>query len=224
MNQLIIQYLLSYLTETRQGHFIHAVENRTRYLSVVLEDIFQSQNASAVLRTCDCFGIQDVHIIENTNSFNVNPKVVKGATKWLSLHHYNQQEENTLSAIQHLKAEGYRIIATSPHTNDTNLEDFDVAAGKVALVFGTEMKGISELVKQNADGFIKIPMLGFTESFNISVSAAVILHHLTFKLNQQKIPYHLTEIEQEELMLAWLKRSIKGSESMIEAFLKSRNL
>lgn len=222
MTNNLIEYLLTYLTESRKELFQRVLEKRTRYLTVVLEDIFQSQNASAVLRTCDCFGIQDVHIIENTNHFNVNPKVVRGATKWLTLHHYNEKENNTVDALNKLKADGYRIIATSPYGNDVDLIDFDLTQGKTALVFGTELEGISKSVVENADGFIKIPMNGFTESFNISVSAAIILHHLTFKLNQQGVNYQLSEKEKEELMLEWLKRSLKGSDLLIEEFL-SRN-
>lgn len=224
MNKELTEYLLSYVTENRKKLFLKNIENRTRYLTVVLEDIYQSQNASAVLRTCDCFGIQDVHIIENRNDFTLNPKVVMGASKWLSLHQYNEHENNTLKAINNLKEKGYRVIATTPHMNDTNLEDFDIAGGKTALVFGTELKGISEEVIKHADGFLKIPMYGFTESFNISVSAAIILHHLTLKLNEQAVDFQLPENEKNDLLLQWLKRSIKGADLLIEEFLKREDL
>ena len=138
----LIEYLSSVITEERYVQIQKVLQNRTRYLTVVLEDIYQSQNASAVLRTCDCFGIQDVHIIENKNEYNINPDVVQGASKWLSLSYYNERENNTLDAINKLKADGYRIVATTPHTNDVNLEEFDINSGKIALVFGTELTGI----------------------------------------------------------------------------------
>lgn len=220
MNKELINHLLGYVTENRKQLFLKVIENRTRYLTVVLEDIYQSQNASAVLRTCDCFGIQDVHIIENQNNFTLNPKVVMGASKWLSLYQYNKHQNNTLMAINSLKEKGYRIIATTPHSDDTSLENFDVAGEKTALVFGTELKGISDDVIKNADGFLKIPMYGFTESFNISVSAAIILHHLTLKLNEYNVDFQLSEDEKDKLMLQWLKRSIKGAELLIDEFLK----
>lgn len=219
MQQEIIQYLSSFLTNQRKELLYQVLAQRTRYLTVVLENIFQSQNAGAVLRTCDCFGIQDVHIIENTNRFEVNRDVVRGATKWLTLHHYNQDVNNTPAALAALKAKGYRVIATTPHTNDVALEDFDLTAGKTALVFGTEMKGISEDARQMADGFLKIPMVGFTESFNISVSAAIILHHLTYKLKQMNIPYLLGNDEKEEVLLEWLKRSVKSADALMIDFL-----
>lgn len=222
MNSDLINFLSGYLTDNRREILWRVLEKRTRYLTVVLEDIFQSHNAGAVLRTCDCFGIQDVHIIENINQFEVNPKVVRGATKWLTLHHYNQEENNTLNALSKLKSDGYKIIATTPHVGDFDLDNLDLTQGKIALVFGTEMKGISPEVANFADGFLKIPMFGFTESLNISVSAAIILHHLTFKLNHLKVNYQLTDKEKEEVMLNWLKSSIKGSESMIKDFLAKK--
>ena len=222
MNGDIINLLSGFLTDNRRRLFHQVLEKRTRYLTVVLEDIFQSHNASAVLRTCDCFGIQDVHIIENINQFEVNPKVVRGASKWLSLHHYNQEENNTVSTLSKLKSQGYRIIATTPHDGDVELENFDLKKGKIALVFGTEMKGISAEVTNNADGFLKIPMYGFTESFNISVSAAIILHHLTYRLNQLGLNYQLSEKEKEDILMEWLKSSIKDSELMIKTFLRQK--
>jgi tRNA (guanosine-2'-O-)-methyltransferase len=218
MQQEINSFLSSYLTEQRRELLYKVISQRTRYLTVVLENIFQSQNAGAVLRTCDCFGIQDVHIIENTNRFEVNRDVVRGATKWLNLHHYNQDTNNTRTALSALKANGYRVIATSPHSNDVNLEDFDIAAGRTALVFGTEMKGISNEVREMADGFLKIPMSGFTESFNVSVSAAIILHHLTFRLKQLNIPYLLSPDEQDEVLYEWLRKSVKSADLMVNTF------
>lgn len=218
-NQQLIEFLSKYVTEKRFDLFSKIIQNRTSYITVVLEDIYQSQNASAVLRTCDCFGVQDIHIIENRNQFDVNPEVSLGSSKWLSLHRYNEKEDNTQSAITKLKADGYRIVATTPHSNDVNLEEFDITAGKCAFVFGTELKGISETVKVNADVFLKIPMYGFTESFNISVSAAIILHHLTHKLRFFNLPWQLNDIERNELMVQWLKVSIKESDFLIDSFL-----
>ena len=222
-NQQLIDFLSKYVTENRFDLFNKIIKNRTSYITVVLEDIYQSQNASAVLRTCDCFGVQDIHIIENRNQFDVNPEVSLGSSKWLSLHRYNEKEDNTQSAITKLKADGYRIVATTPHSNDVNLEEFDLSAGKCAFVFGTELKGISETVKANADVFLKIPMYGFTESFNISVSAAIILHHLTHQLRSLDLHWQLNDIERNELMVQWLKVSIKESDFLIDSFLNERS-
>lgn len=223
MDKELIEHLASYLTPNRQALFNSVLQQRTRYLTVVLEDIFQPQNASAVLRTCDCFGIQDVHIIENRNDFEVDREVAMGASKWLSLKKYNQLEQNSLEAIRQLKTSGYRIVATSPHINDQELHNFDMNKGKAALVFGSELPGISEIIKNEADEFLKIPMYGFTESFNISVSAAIILHHLTLKMKQDPaIEWNLSQEEQQEIKLEWIRRSIKRSELIEQRFRENR--
>jgi tRNA (guanosine-2'-O-)-methyltransferase len=221
MENNLIQYLSGFVTEDRFDLFNKILQNRTRYITVVLEDIFQAQNASAVLRTCDCFGIQDVHIIENSNKFELNPKVELGASKWLTLKKYNKRENNSLEAVSELKKNGYRIVVTSPHTNDTSLEDFDLTKGKSALVFGSELPGISNILMNEADEYLKIPMVGFTESFNISVSAAIILHHLSLKLRESdSIPWKLTIDEMDRIKLMWLKKTIKKSDLIEKEFLK----
>lgn len=223
MSKDLINYLSEYITPERKELFEKVLSSRTRYLTVVLEDIYQPQNASAVLRSCDCFGIQDVHIIENNNRFQVNPNVTLGSTKWLNLHHYRDHEQNTLDCIHQLREKGYRIVATSPHANDTNLEDFDLEKGKTALIFGTELTGISEVVENNADEFLKIPMFGFTESFNISVSAAIVLHHLNLRLRQSDIDYLFTEEEKDEMRLAWLRKTIKSSALIEKKFFEDKS-
>jgi len=206
VNNRLIKYLEQFITTERLELFHKLLNQRTRYITVVLEDIYQSQNASAVLRTADCFGIQDVHIIENKNKYQINPDVALGASKWLNLVKYNQQKNNTLEAISHLRQKGYRIVATTPHTQDVSLEDFDLTQGKTALFFGTELKGLSNEMIDHADEFLKIPMFGFTESFNISVSAAIILHHLTTSLRKSEINWQLSDHEKEEILLTWLKK------------------
>lgn len=218
MQEKLIEYLSQNVTERRYELINNNAELRTRYITVVLEDIFQPQNASAVLRTCDCFGVQDVHIIENENEYNINPEVVMGSTKWLNLNKYNEEKNNTVATIKKLKEQGYRIVATTPHTNDVNLEELDLSKGKIALMFGSEQPGLSNLALEHADEFMKIPMVGFTESFNISVSAAISLHHLTHKLRNSDINWQLSKEEMNELKLNWLRTTIKKSDLIEEKF------
>lgn len=213
--------LSSAVTEERLALFNRIVENRTNYITVVLEDIFQAQNASAVLRTCDCTGIQNVHVIENRNKFQVDTEVAMGASKWLTLHTYEKSENKSREALQRLKKEGYRIVATTPHINDVELPGFDYSKGKFALVFGSELPGVTETILQEADEFLKIPMFGFTESYNISVSAAIILYYLTEKLrNSENIPWKLTDLEKTEIKLHWLRNSVKSSVLIEKRFLE----
>lgn len=218
MDENINEFLSQYITDNRKELFDKVLNERTKYISVVLEDIYQAHNASAVLRSCDCFGIQDVHIIENTNQYTVSEDVALGSSKWVSMHKYNEQENNTLAAIKKLKAEGYRIVATTPHTDDIELYDFDVTKGKAAIVFGTELTGISEIVKQEADEFVKIPMYGFTESFNISVSAALMLQHLSHQIRVTDVDWKLSDSERELIKFDWLKSSIKRSDAIVEEY------
>jgi tRNA (guanosine-2'-O-)-methyltransferase len=219
----LVKYLSSFATEERFNIFRRVANNRTRYLTVVLEDIYQPQNASAVLRTCDCLGIQDVHIIENENKFELNPRIELGASKWLTIKKYNSSGNNSLEAIKELKKEGYRIVATSPHAKDLALENFCIAKSRAALVFGSEQPGISDVVKNYADEFIKIPMFGFTESFNLSVSAAIILHQLTIKMREApSIRWKLAQNEEESILLEWLKLTIKSSDLIIKDFYKNK--
>lgn len=216
MDRDLIKYLEGFLLSKRVELFDRVILNRTRYITLILEDIYQSHNASAVLRSCDCFGVQDIHIIENRNEYDLNNQVTMGSDKWLNLIKYNQEENNTITAIKALKESGYRIVATTPHMNDCSLHDFDLSKGKFALLFGTELNGLSEIAMEQADEFLRIPMYGFTESFNISVSAAIILQSLIESLRSSDINWTLSETEKQEIKLDWLRKSIK-SVDLIEA-------
>lgn len=212
----LLEKLLSFISDHKNQLFDKVIQHRTRYLTVVLEDIYQPQNASAVLRTADCFGIQDVHIIENRNEYVINPEVALGASKWLTLHRYSASENNTLEAIRKLKSEGYRIAATMPHSNDIMLQDLDMNQ-KTALFFGTELHGLSEVVQEHADVFIKIPMYGFTESYNISVSAALCLQDLSIKMRKGDINWKLSDEELLQVKLDWARSVVKEADNVEKA-------
>jgi tRNA (guanosine-2'-O-)-methyltransferase len=217
--QELLEYLLNFLSENKMNLFDKIITERTKHVTVALEDIFQPQNASAVLRTCDVFGIQDVHIIENENEYNVNPKVVHGASKWINLHKYNQKDNNTLDCINKLKTDGYKVYGTTPHTDDCLIQDISLD-NKVALLFGTELTGLSQLAMDNVDGFVKIPMYGFTESLNISVSASICLYELSKRLKSSNINWQLSEQEKTEQLIVWAKKVIKDGESIEQLYLK----
>jgi tRNA (guanosine-2'-O-)-methyltransferase len=218
----LVKYLSGFITPRRWHNMEKIIRNRTRYITVVLEDIFQPHNASAVLRTCECLGIQDVHIIENKNKYNVNPDVVMGSDKWLTFKRYNTDEWNTPEAISHLRKEGYRIIATSLSGKAKPLNKFELDENPVALFFGTELSGLTDTVIDQADDHLKIPIYGFTDSYNISVSAAIILYDLINRLHTSEILWQLTRSEQNEILLQWLKNSIKRSDLLIKEFLKDK--
>ncbi len=222
MQTELLNHLSSFVSPQRLELFDRIIENRTNYITIALEDIYQPQNASAVLRTCDCFGIQNVHIIENRNEFEVDKEVALGSSKWLTLHKHKRKKDNSLNTIKTLKKQGYRIVATSPHLRDQELQDFDITKKKTALVFGSELPGISDVVLQEADEYLKIPMFGFTESFNISVSAAIILHHLTLMLRSSSINWQLSEDEKINLKIQWLRNSVRSSKMIEKRFFEER--
>jgi tRNA (guanosine-2'-O-)-methyltransferase len=219
LNKSLISFFSQFINEDRLLLFEKILQLRTRYITVVLEDIYQTQNASAVTRSCECFGIQDIHIIENRNPFKLNVRVAHGADKWLNINRYNSESDNTFAALSNLKTNGYRIVATKPDPAGVLLNEFDLTAGKFALVFGSERPGISSRVEEMTDEFLYIPMVGFTESLNLSVSAATIIYQLTSKLRSSSILWHLSTTEKEELMLTWLRRHIKRSDLLEKRFM-----
>lgn len=219
MKKELLKYLSGFVTENRKKRFEEVIAHRTRHLTVVLEDIYQPHNAAAVLRSCDCFGIQDVHVIENQNKFEANPDVELGSAKWITLLKHNSKENNTADCIASLKKNGYRIVVTSPHKNDCTIEELDITH-KTALFFGTEMRGATPVAFEQADGFVKIPMVGFTESLNISVSAAVTLYTLAQRLKSSSVNWKLKDEEIAEIMLQWLRNSIPKSDLLEKEFLQ----
>ena len=203
-----LDFLYQFITDERKQRFEEVLGWRTRHITVVLEDIFQPHNASAVLRSCDLTGIQDVHVIENNYTFDVNPDVVMGSTKWLDIHRYNELEFNTPSVIDQLHEKGYEIVATCPHQNDFSPETLPLDK-PIALFFGTEKTGLTDYVLEHADKYVQIPMYGFTESFNISVSAALLVYTLTHRLHElQDVDWHLTDDEKQMVRLEWSRRTL----------------
>lgn len=218
LKEALIDHLLQFITEDRWQRINEVLEQRTRFLSVVLEDLYQPHNASAVLRSCDCFGIQDVHIVENENKFNPSKGVTIGSDQWLSLHKHNNGEgvQNTKQCYQQLRDEGYRLIATTPHEDDLTIDEVPLDQ-KTALVFGSELTGLSDYAMEEADGYARVPMSGFSESFNISVSAALCLYELSTRLRKESNSnWRLSEEEKIDLQLDWIRKSVRAVDKIEE--------
>jgi len=212
-----LEYLEDFVTDKRKATFQKVLDERTKHFTVVLEDIYQPHNSSAVVRTCDIFGVQDVHVIENKYSSKVSRYVAKGSQKWLDIKKYNQAANNTQNCLDTLRNDGYQIIATTPHNESCYLHEFDITK-KSAFVFGVEKDGVSEYTMKQADGFLKIPMVGFTESLNISVAAAIILQDITTKLRASNIHWQLSEQEKKLLYFEWVQKSIKSIDKITERY------
>ena len=212
----LIAYLEQQVTSHKRAKMDEIIKNRTRHITVLLEDIFQQHNASAVVRSAECFGIQDLHIIQDRFNFSVNTGVAMGSSKWISMYRYG----NTPDAFKALKDQGYRIVATTPHAKASNLEDLPLDR-KFALVFGTENVGLSAYAMEHADEYVKIPMYGFTESFNVSVSAALSLYHTTTVMRASSIDWKLSSQEELDVRLFWLRKSIRGIKEFEKMFFES---
>ncbi|WP_288982344.1 RNA methyltransferase [uncultured Flavobacterium sp.] len=209
----LLAYLEGFITENRKVGFLRVLKNRTKHFTVAIEDVYQLHNTSAVMRSCEVFGIQELNVIEEKFGKRIDTEIAMGAQKWVDVNRFNSVQ----SCISDLKNKGYQIIATTPHNDSCMLHEFDISKPS-ALFFGTERNGLSEEVIQQADGFLKIPMVGYTESLNISVSAAIIIQDVTNRLRQSEINWQLTEDEVLDKRLDWTRKSIKDIEFIEKKF------
>jgi tRNA (guanosine-2'-O-)-methyltransferase len=208
-----LAFLENILTDNRKERFQQVLSKRTNHFTIAMEDIFQLHNTSAVMRSCEVFGIQQLNVIEERYTKSIDKEIAMGAQKWVDVNRFN----SISGCVSSMKSKGYQIIATTPHENDCDLDDFDISKPS-ALFFGTERDGLSEEVLQNADGFLKIPMAGFTESLNISVSAAIIIQNLMSRLHKSDIKWQLSEEEILEKRLQWAKNTIKDIKRIEERY------
>jgi tRNA (guanosine-2'-O-)-methyltransferase len=221
ISRLVTGHLSQYISDHKKEFLEKVLAMRTRHITLVLEDIYQSQNASAVVRTCECMGIQDVHIIENYSKYMVNRKVLKGSYKWVDLIRYKGKEKNnTARCFEQLREKDYTICVADPSPEGDSIHHIPVDK-KVALVMGNELHGASSFAMQYADRKVNIPMFGFTESLNISVSAAICINSLITRLHQSDVAWQLTEEEKADIRLRWLRKMVRHSEIVEREFLKS---
>ncbi|MEH6656677.1 RNA methyltransferase [Leeuwenhoekiella marinoflava] len=213
MNTATIQYLESYLTPRRQQLFKEVLAERTRFLTVAIEDVGHLHNTSAVMRSCDAFGVQDVHVIEELKGKRIDREIAMGAQKWTTVHRY----DSTKNALAQLKQNGYRIVATTPHHTAHKLEDFKLNQ-PTALFFGSEKDGLTETVIEAADDYVYIPTFGFTQSLNISVCAAILLQELTQRMRNSALDWDLKESDILEIKELWLKRNLKDYDALLNQY------
>ncbi len=216
--QKLLHYLEGFITENRKEGFLRVLQNRTKHFTIAMEDIFQLHNTSAVMRSCEVFGIQELNVIEQKFGKRIDTEIAMGAQKWVDVFRYNSVQ----SCMDEMRAKGYQIIATTPHDESCLLHEFDITK-PAALFFGTERDGLSQEVLDQADGFLKIPMVGYTESLNISVSAAIIIQDITTRLRQSAINWHLTEDEILEKRLDWTRKTIKDIEFIERKYLENQD-
>ncbi len=222
--QELIDYLLQFLNENRRELLFRDINLRSKHLTLVLEDFHHAHNISATIRTSDCFGLRDLHVIENKIKYERNPRINKGSDKWIHINRYCETPFNSPKCIERLKSEGYRIVATSPHQGSYTIRELDLSQ-RTAIVMGTEADGISDYVMENADAFLKIEMPGFAESLNVSVAAGIVLETLTHRMrSDESIHWQLTPEEKRELLLVNLSKMVPNSHLLEKRFMKDRGL
>lgn len=217
--QLLTDHFAQYISDHKKEFITRVLDQRTRHITMVMENIYQSQNASAVVRTCECMGLQDVHIIEDQSKYQTNIKVLKGSHKWLDLIRYKKKNTNNSEAcFSALREKGYKIIVTDPSPDCISIDEVSVQE-KIAIVMGNELNGISTYAQDNCDLRVKIPMYGFTESMNISVSAAICMNTLIPKLRSSSINWRLSDEEKKNTRLQWFRKVVRKSDIIEREFL-----
>jgi len=216
-DEFILKEFYDIITPNKINLFDRIAADRTRHLTIALENIYQEHNASAVLRTCDCFGIQDLQVIEKDNQYQIQRDIALGSGRWVDIHNYSDEVGPTEKCIRSLKNQGYQIVATTPHTDAYTVHDLPIDK-PLAFFFGTERKGLSEEMMQAADLHVRIPMYGFTESFNISVSVAVLLQTIRQRLEVSQHTWKLSETEQIALKIQWCEKILNGGEALSKEF------
>ena len=220
--ELVFQHLAKFVSDHRKETIERVLDLRTRYVTIILEDIFQSQNASAVVRTCECMGLQEIHMVENITKYSINPKVLRGANKWMDITRYrSKKEHNTIACFKQLRSEGYKILVADPDEDGMSVHDIDVKEGKFALMFGNELRGASKESLRACDAKVRIPMYGFTESLNISVSVAICLESMITKLRNGNISSGLSSAEKDILRLKWYRKIVRKSDLIEREFLRT---
>ena len=205
-------YMSGFLTGERIQTLRRTLAMRTRYMTILTENTFHPQNASALVRHCEAFGVQDLHTVETMCRFDPSVNIVRGTDKWIDIIRHDSTEE----AIASLKASGYRIVATTPHRESCTPETFDVVKGRFCLVFGTEHAGVSPQIISAADEFLRIPMCGMVESLNVSASAAILIYMLSQRMRLSDVAWRLSEAERSEVMFRWVMSSVRDARRILE--------
>lgn len=198
-NHFLVEHLQKHVTPERWTRIQTAVANRRPHVAVVLEDIYDRGNTSAVMRSAEAFGLYQLHMIELGEKFKESKRVTQGAHKWLD----RTKWKSTNECISKLKSDGYKIYVTHLDQKAKPLAEVDMSV-PFAICFGNEKDGASPEILEMADERVYIPMQGFVQSFNISVAAALCFYHI--HLFAKKHP--MTDDERARLQALYLTRTI----------------
>ena len=204
-----------FLTDERINTLKNAITRRTRFITVVLDDIYHAHNISAVVRSAEAFGIQDIHVLQVENPFRPNRGVTKGAQQWVTFHRHSSIK----GCVKTLKEKGYILMGADPPSKGHPSIPLDGIEPEqpVALVFGREKEGLHEELRNACDRLFHIPMTGLTESFNISVTVGISLYVLRKKLdNIDRDIWELSLEEKAALLDDWSVKSVRRGKDILK--------
>ena len=216
-NRETFEYLKQFLTDERLRKIEHFAAESSDFVLPVMEDVYQFRNAAAIVRSVEACGFHKIVAMESDNVFNPNLRVTKGAENWVEV----EKLPHHLDSLKEIKNRGYKILAVSPENNATMLPDYQMNE-PIALVFGTELEGVTDEILDFADETLAIPMYGFTKSFNVSVAAAICVYELKQKLIKSNIDYKLSEEKLWKMKVRWAVNSIRSGEEILEKYLRER--
>ncbi|WP_234109022.1 MULTISPECIES: TrmH family RNA methyltransferase [Chryseobacterium] len=212
------QYLKQFLTSERIQKIEHFAQESSDFVLPVMEDVYQYRNAAAIVRSVEACGFHKIVAMENQNVFHPNLRVTKGAETWVEV----EKLPHHLDSLKEIRNRGYKIVAVSPEKNARLLPEYEITE-PLALVFGTELEGVSEEILDFANETLAIPMYGFTKSFNVSVAAAICFYELKQKLLRSNIDYKLSEEKLLKMKIRWAVNSIRSGEEILKKYLLESN-
>jgi tRNA (guanosine-2'-O-)-methyltransferase len=213
------EYLKQFLTEERLRKIEHFAPESSDFVLPVLEDVYQFRNAAAIVRSVEACGFHKVVALQEENNFEPNLKVTKGADTWVEV----EKLPRNMESFQKIKDKGYKIVAVSLENNAKMLPDYEITE-PIALVFGTEMEGVSQEILDFADETLAIPMYGFTRSFNVSVAASICMYELKQKLMKSDIDYKLNEEKMLRKKILWAVNSMRSGDQIFEKYLRDNKI
>jgi len=210
-NEQQYNYLLNFLTDDKIEKFSTLIHLKTEYILPVFEDIYQFRNAAAIVRSLEGLGVNKMVALEGKNFFKPEESVSRGAEKWLKI----ERKPHTLESLLEIKSKGYSIVSVSPEKDALDIENVSINK-PIALIFGTEWEGVSQEVLDISDACVKIPMYGFTQSYNVSVATAISVYSLMNRIRNSEIKWQLSEEYKLEMQLYWAKNSIQSSKLILD--------
>jgi tRNA (guanosine-2'-O-)-methyltransferase len=198
-----LKYLEGMMPESKMQKIAQVLPYRTRHVVTVIENVLDSNNTNAILRTSEALGIQEAHLVYGNIKYIPQKSVSKGAHLWMDTFKYGEEHcNNALECIRGLKNRGYQLAVTSPDGKCAT-EDLDICK-PIAVCFGQESKGISEVFINCADITIRLPQHGFTNSYNVAVAAGMVLMPIMKELRKSNIAWQLSHDEQKAIYHRWI--------------------